>query len=108
MYFLNIKVKYFLFNLPEIETEELILLLYVNNNHYDLISPKRNNQKNKKLYNNLIELDKSCTYKINNNNKINILKYNEEYVHVKYPASDNIYNEIFNYLSSIEIYKDDI
>lgn len=27
---------------------------------------------------------------------------------MKYPASDNIYNEIFNYLSSIEIYKDDI
>ena len=27
---------------------------------------------------------------------------------MKYPASDNIYNEIFYYLSSIEIYKDDI
>ena len=52
--------KYFLFNLPEIEAEELILLLYINNNHYDLIYQKRNNQKNKKLCINLNELDKSC------------------------------------------------
>lgn len=26
----------------------------------------------------------------------------------KYPSSDNIYNEIFNFLSSIEIYKEEI
>ena len=48
----------------EIETEELILLLYVNNNHYDLMYQKRNIQKNKKLYINLDELDRSCSYKL--------------------------------------------
>ena len=48
---------YFLFNIPNLENEELVLLLYVNHNHYNLIYPKRDNEKNKKIYNNPKLLD---------------------------------------------------
>ncbi len=41
--------RYFLFNIPQVESEELIILLYVNNRHYDLLYPKRNDIKNKKI-----------------------------------------------------------
>ena len=99
--------RYFLFNIPNIENEELILLLYVNHNHYDLIYPKRDNVKNKKIYNNPNMLDKSIISE-KPNHHYNISKFETEYVKVKYPSSENIYNEIYNYLFSIEIYKENI
>ena len=40
--------RYFLFNLPDINAEEIIILIYINNRHYNLINPKRKDQKNKK------------------------------------------------------------
>ena len=43
--------RYFLFHKEEIIDEEIIILLYVNNNHYELIYPKFENMKDKKLYN---------------------------------------------------------
>ena len=42
--------RYFLFHNQEITAEEIIILLYVNNNHYDLIYPKLENMKDKKIY----------------------------------------------------------
>ena len=48
-------IRYFLFNLPNIETEEIVILLYINNRHYNLIYPKRNDQKNKKYILHLIK-----------------------------------------------------
>ena len=41
--------RYFLFHNEEIIAEEIIILLYVNNNHYDLIYPKFENMKDKNL-----------------------------------------------------------
>ena len=42
--------RYFLFNLPDINAEEIIILIYINNRHYNLINPKRKDRKNKKIY----------------------------------------------------------
>ena len=53
--------RYFLFNIPNVENEELVLLLYVNHNHYNLIYPKRDNGKNNKIYNNPELIDKLKT-----------------------------------------------
>ena len=99
--------RYFLFNFPNIENEELLLLLYVNNNHYDLIYPKKDNEKNKKIYNNPNLLEKVIKFG-NDEQHYNILKFKLEYVKVKYPASENIYDEIYKYLFSLDIHKDDI
>lgn len=99
--------RYFLFNIPDIESEELILLVYVNNNHYDLIYPKKDNEKIKKIYNNPNLLEKSIIVE-KDKQHYNILKYKNKYVKANYPSSKNIYDEIYNYLFSIEIHKDDI
>ena len=82
-------------------------MLYVNHNHYNLIYPKRDNEKNKKIYNNPKSLDKLKTSGISKRD-FKISRPNNEYVKVNYPSSENIYNEIYNYLFSIEIYKDSI
>ena len=97
-------IRYFLFYLPNRETEEIVILLYINNRHYNLIYPKRNDQKNKKLYSSPNQIDKSIIQKTYNK-ELKILKYNEEYVKVNYQASSNIYNETAEFLNSLEKYK---
>ena len=43
--------RYFLFHIPEINPEELVILLYENNNHYNIIYLKFKNAKNNIIYN---------------------------------------------------------
>ena len=87
---------YFLFH-----NEEIIILLYVNNNHYNLIYPKSYNMKDKKLY------DKPEDVQIENKIKSHLDKSTykikvQKYVIVNYIKSNNIYNGIHDYLLSIE------
>lgn len=70
-------IKYFLYNIPVIEPDEIIILLYVNNYHFKLIYPKNNNQKNKKIYNETNQIDKSVVQNVNNK-ELNILKLKNE------------------------------
>jgi len=100
-------LRYFLYNLPNIEEEEIIILLYINNRHYNLIYPKRNNQKNKKLYSSPDKIDKATNVSFINK-KFEILKTKEQYVRVKYRGSEYIYDEIARFLESIEKNKDEI
>ena len=100
-------LRYFLFNLPNIEHEEIIILLYINNRHYNLIYPKRNNQKNKKLYSSPDKIDKNKNFSYNNK-RLKVLKSKEKYVKVNYRGSEYIYDEITEFLESIEKKKDQI
>ena len=98
---LNGKYKrYFLFHIPEIIPDELIILLYTGT-HYNLIYPKRNNEKNFKFYNNPKEI-RSNTLIQKSGENITFIKKEKTYISVNYAKSSNIYNEIFEYLLSIK------
>ena len=70
-------MRYFLFNLPDIQQEEIIILIHINIKLYNLIYPKRNNQKNKKLYSSPDKIGKNKKNFFYNNKRIEILKKNK-------------------------------
>ena len=85
--------RYFLFHKEEIIDEEIIILLYVNNNHYELIYPKFENMKDKKLYNKPedIQIDNKLksflnknTYKKTNKNMLLLIILNLTIFTMKY------------------------
>ena len=85
--------RYFLFHKEEIIDEEIIILLYVNNNHYELIYPKFENMKDKKLYNKPedIQIDNKLksflnknTYKKTNKNMLLLIILNLTILTMKY------------------------
>ena len=98
--------RYFLFHIPEVNDEELIILLY-GGHHYDLIYPKRNNMKNNIIYKYPNVVNKNDILKSDIDN-ITFNKTDNKYLLVNYPNSDNIYNEIFQYLLSIKRNKEEI
>ena len=85
----------------------MVILLYINNNHYNLLYPKRENQKDKKIYSLPVELE-NIKLKYSDNKKFKLNKYNDEYSHVRYSASDNIYNEISDFFNSLNKFKNEI
>ena len=98
--------KYFFFHIPEVNTEELIILLY-GSHHYNLIYPKRNNMKIKQIYKDPTEVNKNDILKADTD-KITFNKPDNKYILVNYPNSSNIYNEIYQYYLSIQLYKNEI
>ena len=67
-----------------------MILLYENNNHYNIIYPKFKNAKNNIIYN----YPKEIKNNINNSNitKITFAKKEQKYISVNYNNSKNIYN----------------
>ena len=98
--------RYFLYHIPQIIPEELKILLY-NGNHYDLIYPKRDDMKNKKLYKHPTDMNSN----LKTNIEIYFFDFNKtdnKYVLVNYPKSENIYNEIYDFLLSFKRHKTEI
>ena len=92
--------KYFLFENKD-KTSELMLINYINNNHFNLLYSKNYNIENICLFENLKDIKSKKNYKIKYIGEK--LKY--EYVECAFYNSKNIYNEIYNYLQSINLNK---
>ena len=89
------------------ENSELVLLEYVNNNHFNLLYDKDikiNIEEKNKLSKKLIVNNKISK----NNIQYEGEKFNIKYVLVNYKSSQNIYDEISNYLKSIQKYEKEI
>ena len=77
------------------------ILVYTNNNHYNLLYPKRENQKLKKIYDNFNDIKMNKVNMLKNTN-ISFIKKPQKYALVKYKKSSNIYNEIYEFLLSVK------
>ena len=85
------------------EDAELMILLYKNNNHFDLLYDSNNLIQNQILYE---SYDKINIKKDINKNKIKSegTKFESKYVLCKFKSSEMLYDEIANYLKSIQKY----
>ena len=85
------------------EDAELMILLYKNNNHFDLLYDSNNLIQNQILYE---SYDKINIKKDINKNKIKSegTKFESNYVLCKFKSSEMLYDKIANYLKSIQKY----
>ena len=85
------------------EDAELMILLYKNNNHFDLLYDSNNLIQNQILYE---SYDKINIKKDINKNKIKSegTKFESKYILCKFKSSEMLYDEIANYLKSIQKY----
>ena len=86
------------------DNAELMILLYENNNHFDLLYDKNILIENINLYNSIDKI------KINKYLNLKIIKsegtiFINKYVQSNFKASPYLYDEISNYLKSIQKYE---
>ena len=93
---------YHFFQNFENENNELMILSYHTNYHFELIYSKKEDQSNIAVYNNFEEV--MINEDINKDNiKLSGVKFSNKYVNIKNNNNNNLYNEIFVYLYSINI-----
>ena len=86
---------------------ELLLLCYHNNNHFNILYSINENNENVALYESLKSFN---VKKINYKNKVKKIgvKFARNYVEIKNKSSTSFYDEIYEFLSSIESYSESI
>ena len=84
-----------------------MILLYENYNHFELLYDININLDNFILYNNYNIIKINCKGNIKNLNPEGI-KFENKYVESKFKSSPNLYDEISNYLKSIQKYETEI
>ena len=89
------------------ENAELMILLYENDSHFELLYDKNIVIQNSKLYHSFDNI-KVNKYLNTNNIKSEGIKFANTYVQCKFKASSNLYDEISNYLKSIQKYENEI
>ena len=98
---------YHFFENFENSNNELMILSYHTNYHFELIYSKKEDQSNIAVYNNFKEI--IINDNINKENiKISGVKFSNNYVKIKTNNNNNLYNEIFDYLYSININNNEI
>ena len=98
--------QYHFFQNLEKDNNELMILSYHTNYHFDLIYSKKEDQSNIAVYNNFEEI--IINDEINKDNvKISGVNFSNKYVNIR-NNNNNLYNEIFDYLYSISINNNEI
>ena len=98
---------YFENNQNNNDDKELLLLSYHNNNHFDILYSVNEKDADFALYESLntLHINKEI---YQNNIKKSGIEFNIKYIEIKNRASPILYDEIYNFLKSIEANKNEI